>query len=110
MLCVPANHVQRLVADGRLPAAGRGRRTRIRTADLLAFKAVRDAQRAEALREMTRMGEEQGMYEATLMSPDEILELFAQTRRAEAAPRAQERRRTRSRRAADSSGIASAAP
>ena len=48
----------RMLDERELPAHSVGSRRRVRTSDVLAFRAQRDAERREALRELQRLGEE----------------------------------------------------
>jgi excisionase family DNA binding protein len=51
-----------LLEAGKLPFLKRNKHRRIRAADLLRYKRQRDAERAEALRELTQLSEESGDY------------------------------------------------
>jgi excisionase family DNA binding protein len=69
LLDVPVAEVVRLLDSGEIPATPFGEFRRIRFEDLMVYKARRDAERREALREMTRLGQEMGGYN-TAKSPD----------------------------------------
>jgi excisionase family DNA binding protein len=62
-LNVGVDHLEMLLASGRLPHVSVDGARRVRRDDLLSFKAVRDAERREGLRELTRLTEEVGGYE-----------------------------------------------
>lgn len=47
-----------MLEDGRLPFHKVGSHRRVRARDLLAFRERRDAERADALRDLQRMGQE----------------------------------------------------
>ena len=59
LLNVSRQYVVRLVDEGKLPAAKTGTHRRLRLADVLAYKSVRDAERRDALNEIARIGQEQ---------------------------------------------------
>ena len=63
-LNVGVDHLETLLASGRLRhvVSVDGAR-RVRRDDLLSFKAVRDAERREGIRELTRLTEDFGGYE-----------------------------------------------
>ena len=63
LLNVSRQYVVRLVDEGKLPAAKTGTHRRLRLADVLAYKSVRDAERREALNEIVRISQEAGLYE-----------------------------------------------
>lgn len=63
LLDLPAAGILRLVDEGALPAIDDGRSIHIKFADLAAYAAVQDAERRTALRTLTRMSEEFGLYE-----------------------------------------------
>lgn len=63
LLNVSRPYLVRLVEGGTVPCTRtEGGQRRIRSSDLLAYKARRDAERAEGLRALTRMGQEWGLY------------------------------------------------
>jgi hypothetical protein len=62
-LNVGVAHLEALLASGRLRDVGADDARRVRRADLLAFKAARDGERREGLRELTRLTEEFGGYD-----------------------------------------------
>lgn len=62
-LNVGVDHLETLLASGRLLHVGVNGARRVRRDDLLSFKAVRDAERREGLKELTRLTEEFGGYE-----------------------------------------------
>jgi excisionase family DNA binding protein len=59
-----------LLDQGRIPHHKTGKHRRIRFGDLMAFKEVRDRQRRESLRRLTRLNEEFGMYDDDLPTKD----------------------------------------
>ena len=61
LLNVSRQYVVRLVDEGKLPATKTGTHRRLRLADVLAYKSVRDAERREALLEIMRIGEQQAV-------------------------------------------------
>lgn len=63
LLNVSRQYVVRLVNEGRLPATKTGKHRRLRIEDVLAFKRVRDAERARALDDLARLTEEFGAYD-----------------------------------------------
>lgn len=62
-LNVSIEYLETLVATGKLAVLGVGGARRVRRDALHAFKAARDAERREGLRELTRLTEESGGYE-----------------------------------------------
>jgi excisionase family DNA binding protein len=70
LLDVPVTEVVRLLDSGEIPVTPAGEFRRIRFEDLLVYKARRDAERREGLRELTRLAEEMGGYD--LPSPSEV--------------------------------------
>jgi excisionase family DNA binding protein len=56
-------YLVKLLEQGALPYTKTGTHRRIRFADVMAFKAHRDAQRAEALTGLTRLSQEIGLYD-----------------------------------------------
>jgi excisionase family DNA binding protein len=62
VLNVDREYVVRLVIEGRLSAYGIGESSILSEDDVASFKAARDAQRREGLRELTRVTEELGGY------------------------------------------------
>jgi excisionase family DNA binding protein len=63
VLNVDREYVVRLVTEGRLSAYGTGESSTLSEDDVASFKAARDAQRREGLRELTRVTEELGGYD-----------------------------------------------
>ena len=62
LLNVSREYVRRLIRDRHIPSVDVGRHHRIRFADVIEFRDRRDAQRREALANITRMGVEAGGY------------------------------------------------
>jgi hypothetical protein len=60
---VDCEYLTRLVAEGRLKAYGTGENSTFYEDDVVSFKAARDAQRREGLRELTQVTEELGGYD-----------------------------------------------
>ena len=69
MLDVSHPFLIRLLDQGAVPFTGAGTHRRIRVDDLLAFRRRRDAERREALQELTRLSEELGLYDIDNTSP-----------------------------------------
>jgi excisionase family DNA binding protein len=63
LLNVSRPHLVKLLEQGDIPYTKTGTHRRIRFADLMTYKAQRDAQRAEALTELTRLSQEIGLYD-----------------------------------------------
>jgi excisionase family DNA binding protein len=63
LLNVSRPYLLGLLDQGEIPSTGSGVDQRVALADLLAYKQRRDAQRREALRELTQMNQEFGLYE-----------------------------------------------
>lgn len=61
-LNVGRDYLVRLLDEGQIPFTGGGDSRLMPKADLLAFKARRDAGRREGLQELTRLSEEAGGY------------------------------------------------
>lgn len=64
LLNVSRQYLVRLLEEGRIPFRRTGKHRRVRIDDLLAFKEQRDQERRAGLRELTRMTEELGGYDA----------------------------------------------
>lgn len=63
LLNVSRPYVVKLLEEGTIPCTHTvGGQRRVRANDLLAYRARRDIERAEGLRELTRMGQELGLY------------------------------------------------
>ena len=63
LLNVSPTYLNRLLDRGDLPYTTVGGHRRILLVDALAFKRLREAKRREALRDLTRMNQEFGLYE-----------------------------------------------
>lgn len=63
LLNVSRPYLLGLLARGDIPSTGSGVDQRVDLADLLAYKQRRDARRRDALRELTQMNQEFGLYE-----------------------------------------------
>jgi excisionase family DNA binding protein len=66
LLNVSRQYLVRLLDEQRIPFRRVGSHRRVRTTDLLRFKAERDRDRREGLRELTRLTEEFGGYDREL--------------------------------------------
>jgi excisionase family DNA binding protein len=66
LLNVSRQYLVRLLDEGRIPFRKTGKHRRLRIEDVLSFKAKRDADRRTGLRELSRMTQELGGYEAEL--------------------------------------------
>ncbi len=64
LLGVSRQYLVRLVDEGRIPARTTGKHRRLRTQDVLAFKQERDNNRRAGLRELSRLTQEFGGYDA----------------------------------------------
>ena len=64
LLNVSRQYLVRLLDAGRIPFRKTGTHRRVRIEDVLAFRETRDRDRREALRELSRMTEEYGGYDA----------------------------------------------
>lgn len=64
LLNVSRQYLVRLLEENRLPFTKTGKHRRLRIEDVLAFKEQRDQVRRAGLRELTRLTEELGGYEA----------------------------------------------
>ena len=62
LLNVSRPYLVKLLEQGEIPYTKTGTHRRIRFADVMAYKTHRDAQRAEALTELTRLNQEMGLY------------------------------------------------
>lgn len=62
VLNISRQHVVNLMEDGKLPFTRTGRHRRVLAAEVLAFKRRREADRRQALRDLTQMGEDAGDY------------------------------------------------
>ncbi|MGV3620510.1 MAG: helix-turn-helix domain-containing protein [Archangium sp.] len=63
LLNVSRQYLVRLLDEGRVPFTKTGKHRRVRIEDVLAFKAKRDAPRADKLRELTELTESFGGYD-----------------------------------------------
>lgn len=63
LLNISRQYLVRLVDAGELPAHKVGSHRRLHVADIVAFKAKRDAQRASALDRLTELSEDVGGYD-----------------------------------------------
>lgn len=63
LLNVSRPYLFRLLDRGDIPSTGSGDDRRIARADLLSYKQRRDTRRREALRELTQMSQEFGLYD-----------------------------------------------
>lgn len=63
VLNIPIRHLRSWVACGIFPAVETECGTRLRYADVRAYKQERDAQRQEGLRRLTQMSQEMGLYD-----------------------------------------------
>lgn len=59
-----------LLDAGKLPSCGSGDARRVPREDLVAFKAARDADRRDGLRELSRLTQEFGGYDTQRDKPD----------------------------------------
>ncbi|MCK5795768.1 MAG: helix-turn-helix domain-containing protein [Deltaproteobacteria bacterium] len=66
ILNVSRQYLVRLLDDGRIPHRKTGTHRRVRMGDVLAYKRHRDQERREGLRDLTRMTEALGGYDAEL--------------------------------------------
>jgi excisionase family DNA binding protein len=66
LLNVSRQYLVRLLDEGRIPFRKTGKHRRLRIDDVLSFKATRDADRRAGLRELSRMTQELGGYDAEL--------------------------------------------
>lgn len=66
VLNVSRQYLVRLLNDGRIPFRKTGKHRRLRVEDVLSFKEGRDAQRRASLRELSRLTQELGGYDAEL--------------------------------------------
>ena len=63
ILGVSRPYLIRLLESGKIPFTKVGTHRRVRMTDLLAYKEQRDAERREALQELTRTSQELGLYD-----------------------------------------------
>lgn len=66
LLNVSRQYLVRLLDEGRIPFRKTGKHRRLRVEDVLAFKEKRDKDRRAGLRELSRMTQELGRYDAEL--------------------------------------------
>jgi excisionase family DNA binding protein len=66
LLNVSRQYLVRLLDEGRIPFRKTGKHRRLRVADVLAFKEQRDKDRRAGLRELSRLTQESGGYDAEL--------------------------------------------
>lgn len=66
LLNVSRQYLVRLLDDGRIPFRKTGKHRRLRIADVLAFSEQRDKERNAGLRELSRLTQEFGGYDAEL--------------------------------------------
>ncbi|MCB1153073.1 excisionase family DNA-binding protein [bacterium] len=64
ILNVSRQYFVTLLEDGKIPFTKTGSHRRVRRADLTAYKKVRDKDRREGIREIMRISEEMGLYQA----------------------------------------------
>lgn len=64
LLNVSRQYLVRLLDEGRIPFRKTGKHRRVRIEDVLSFKETRDKDRRAGLRELSRMTEELGGYDA----------------------------------------------
>ena len=62
LLNVGTHYLSELIETGAIPSRRRNGRARIPFADLMAYKAARDAERRQGLDELTRLNQEWGLY------------------------------------------------
>lgn len=62
LLNVPESYLDKLLEEGRIPYVESGTHVQIKRNDLLAFKERRDAERKNALSQLTQLSQELGLY------------------------------------------------
>lgn len=62
LLNVPESYLDKLLEEGRIPYVQSGTHVQIKRNDLLAFKERRDAERKNALTQLTQLSQELGLY------------------------------------------------
>lgn len=63
LLSISRPYLIKLLEQGEIPYTKTGTHRRIRSIDLMKYKARRDARRAEALKELTALSQERGLYD-----------------------------------------------
>lgn len=62
LLNVPSHYLTQLLEEGDIPSVYSGTEYRIRIEDILAYKSVRDKERADSLDELTKLSQQYGGY------------------------------------------------